>query len=171
LSFAYVLTPVLLFLAVLLFLLPVLARLLRQCHLSDVTPEWLDSFSPRVYQPMEFLLAEEDFEFLVRQPGFEASLCKKLRRERIWIFRQYLNRLIADFNRLHVYARGLITQSQVDQSNLLARLVWLRMRFSITVLRVEASLLLSYFGFRPRVVSQAIARLDEMNGYLRAIAA
>jgi len=171
LSFVFVLTPLVLFIAILIFLLPVLARLLRQCHLSDVTPEWLESFSPLMYQPMEFLLAEEDFEFLVRQPGFEASLHKKLRRERIWIFRQYLNRLIADFNRLHVYARYLTTQSHMDQSNVLAQLVWLRMRFSFTVLRVEASLLLAYFGYRPRLVSQAIARLDEMNGYLHALAA
>jgi hypothetical protein len=148
-----------------------MARLLRQYHLSDVTPEWLESFSPATYQAMEILLAEEDFDFLVRQPGFEASLRKKLRRERIWIFRQYLNRLIGDFNRLHVYARYLITQSHVDQSNLLGRLVWLRIRFSFTVLRVEASLLLAYVGGKPRVVSQAIARLDEMNGYLHALAA
>ncbi len=170
-SFVLVLTPLVLFVAILLFLLPVMARLLRQYHLSDVTPEWLESFSPATYQAMEILLAEEDFDFLVRQPGFEASLRKKLRRERIWIFRQYLNRLIGDFNRLHVYARYLITQSHVDQSNLLGRLVWLRIRFSFTVLRVEASLLLAYVGGKPRVVSQAIARLDEMNGYLHALAA
>lgn len=170
-SLVLVLTPLVLFVATLILLLPVLARLVRQCHLRDVTPEWLENFSPLTYQPMEFLLAEEDFEFLVRQPGFEASIHKKLKRERILIFRQYLNRLIADFGRLHVYARYLITQSQTDQSKELARLVWLRIRFSFTVLRVEASLLLASVGYRPRVVSQAIARLDEMNGYLRAIAA
>ena len=170
-SFALILTPLLLFVAILLFLFPALARLLRQCHLKDVTPEWLENFSPASYQPMERLLSEEDFDFLVRQPGFEESLEKKLRRERIVIFRQYLNRLISDFNRLHVYARYLVTQSQVDQSELLARLVWLRVRFSSTVLRVEASLLLAHFGFRPRWVTQAIARLDEMNGYLHSLAA
>ena len=115
-SLVLVLTPLVLFVATLILLLPVLARLVRQCHLRDVTPEWLENFSPLTYQPMEFLLAEEDFEFLVRQPGFEASIHKKLKRERILIFRQYLNRLIADFSRLHVYARYLITQSQTDQS-------------------------------------------------------
>jgi hypothetical protein len=66
-----VLTPLLLFAAILLFLLPVLARLLRQCHLKDVTPEWLENFSPTSYEMMEGLLAEEDFNFLMRQPGFE----------------------------------------------------------------------------------------------------
>jgi len=131
--------------------------------------EWLENFCPGSYEPMEFLLADDDFEFLIRQPGFEHSLCKKLRRERIRIFRQYLDRLIGDFNRLHVYARYLVTQSQVDQSSLLARLVWLRVRFSVTVLNVEASLVLAYFGFQPRVVTRAIAHLNEMNGYLHAM--
>jgi hypothetical protein len=49
--------------ATFLSLLPVLARLLRQCHLADITPEWLESFSPVAYREMEILLAEEDFEF------------------------------------------------------------------------------------------------------------
>jgi hypothetical protein len=120
---------------------------------------------------MEVLLAEEDFDFLVRQPGFESSLSRKLRKDRIRIFRQYLNRLIGDFNRLHVCARYLLVKNTEDHSSLLFRLIWLRLRFSVTVLRVEASLLLSYFGFRPRVVGQMIARLDEMNVYLRALPA
>jgi hypothetical protein len=171
LSLTLILTPLVLFLVVLPVLLPVLGRLLRQCHVSEVTPEWLENFSPITYRPMEFLLADADFDFLVRQPGFEASLSKKLRKDRVRIFRQYLNRLIGDFNRLHVYARYLIAQSRdgQDHSALLARLIWLRFRFSFTILRVEASLLLSYFGSQPRVVHLAIAHLYEMNGYLNAI--
>ena len=172
-SFVLILTPLLLFIATLLFLVPVLGRLFRQCHVSDVTPEWLENFSPVTYRPMEYLLADEDFDFLVRQPGFEASLSKKLRKDRLRIFRQYLNRLISDFNRLHVYARYLIAKSKdgQDYSALLGRLIWLRFRFSFTVLRVEASLALSYFGFQPRVVHVAISQLSEMNGYLNAITA
>jgi len=171
LSFALLLTPVVVFIAILVFLLPILARLLRQCHLTEIAPEFLENFSPTTYLPMEVLLAEEDFDFLVRQPGFESSLSRKLRKDRIKIFRQYLNRLIDDFNRLHVCARYLLVKNTEDHSSLLFRLIWLRLRFSVTVLRVEASLLLSYFGFRPRVVGQMIARLDEMNVYLRALPA
>ncbi len=62
-SLVLVLTPIVLFMATFLSLLPVLARLLRQCHLADITPEWLESFSPVAYREMEILLAEEDFEF------------------------------------------------------------------------------------------------------------
>ena len=91
---------------------------------------------------MELLLADDDFNFLVRQPGFESSIGKKLRQDRVRIFRQYLHRLIADFNRLHVYARYLISQGAEDQSALVMRLVWLRVRFSATVMRLELSLFL-----------------------------
>jgi len=169
LSFALLLTPIVLFIAILCFLVPVLARLLRQCHLTDIAPEFLENFSPATYLPMEVLLAEEDFDFLVRQPGFESSLGRKLRRDRIRIFRQYLHRLIGDFNRLHVCARYLLAKNTEDHSGLVLRLVWLRLRFSVTVLRVEVGLLLSHFGFRPRLVGEMIARLDEMNVYLRAL--
>jgi len=119
---------------------------------------------------MELLLAEDDFNFLVRQPGFESSIGKKLRQDRVKIFRQYLHRLIADFNRLHVYARYLISQGAEDQSGLVTRLVWLRVRFSATVMRLELSLFLAYFGFRPRLVSRAIAQLDEMSTCLYSLA-
>lgn len=166
-----VIAPLVLFIIVLACLLPVFIRLFRQTHLAEVTPEWLESFSPITYRPMELLLAEEDFNFLLRQPGFETSIGKKLRQDRVRIFRQYLNRLISDFNRLHVYARYRISQSHEDQSELLSRLVRLRIRFSITVLRLELSLGLAYFGFQPRLVSRAIAQLDEMSTCLYSVSA
>ncbi len=162
--------PLVLFVALLVFVCPVLIRLFRQCHLADVTAEWLESFTPATYRAMELLLAEDDFNFLVRQPGFESSIGKKLRQDRVKIFRQYLHRLIADFNRLHVYARYLISQGAEDQSGLVTRLVWLRVRFSATVMRLELSLFLAYFGFRPRLVSRAIAQLDEMSTCLYSLA-
>ncbi len=170
LSVPLVIAPLVLFIATLLFLLPVLVRLLRRCHLTDITAEWLESFTPVTYQPMELLLAEEDFNFLVRQPGFESSIGKKLRRDRLRIFRQYLHRLISDFNRLHVYARYLISQGEQDQSALLVHLVWLRVRFSFTVLRLEVSVFWAYFGIRPRLVTRAIAQLDEMSSCLYSLA-
>jgi len=169
LSVSLLIAPLLILTAALAFLMPVLIRLVRQCHLADVTAEWLESFSPVVYQPMELLLSEEDFNFLLRQPGFESSIGKKLRQDRVRIFRQYLHRLISDFNRLHVYARFLISQSEKDQSSVLLSLIWLRVRFSATVVRLEGSLLLAYFGFQPRLVSRAIGQLTEMSTRLYSL--
>ncbi len=170
LSAPLVLAPLLLFFAILTILIPVLAKIFRQCHLDEVTPDWLESFSPANYQAMEVLLTDEDFDFLLRQPGFEASIGKKLRQDRVRIFRQYLNRLISDFNRLHTYARFLISQNrQVDQSAALSRLIRLRIRFSITVMQLELSLTLAYFGFQPRLAGRVVAQLTEMADCLHSV--
>ncbi len=105
---ALVLTPLLLVGLIVLLFVPVLAKLSRKCSAREVTPEWLESFSIASYHPMAGLLNDEDFKFLSQQPGFDLSLYKKLRRERLRIFKQYLNRSIADFNRLHRAVRSIL---------------------------------------------------------------
>ena len=120
---------------------------------------------------MEGLLADEDFRFLSRQPGFDFSLYRKLRADRLRIFRQYLNRLIADFNRLHAVARFLVIQGTEDRSETLKQLIWLRVRFSVAVLRVEANYVLCRFGWRALALGNLIARLEDMSGQLNAISA
>ena len=132
-----ILLPILLFVCSTALVLPVLIRLLKICEPRDFPSEWLESFSASSYNSMQHLLSEEDFAFLVAQPGFDFSLYRKLRRERLKIFRQYLNRLVADFNRLHAIARFLLSQSAEDRSDELKRLIWLKVRFTGTILRVE----------------------------------
>jgi hypothetical protein len=170
-SVALIFTPVVLFLVTAVLLVPVLARLFRRSNLAEVTPEWLENFTTAAYYPMEGLLADEDFRFLSRQPGFDFSLYRKLRADRLRIFRQYLNRLVGDFNRLHAVARFLVTQGSEDGSEVLKQLIWLRVRFSMAVLRVEGCYLLCRCGWRTMMVSNLIARLEDMSGQLNAISA
>lgn len=168
---ALVLTPLVLGGLTLALLLPVMFKLCRKCTIDDVTPEWLENFSPSSYYPMRGLLAKDDFNFLCRQPGFDLSLFRKLKRDRLHIFRQYLNRLIVDFNRLHVAARAILANSPEDCSDLVSRLVWLKVRFSIAVLKVEISYFFCLMGFRYLTVTALILRLEEMNAQLSSIAA
>lgn len=171
-SVALIFTPVVLFLLTAIFLVPILVRLLRPSNLAEASPEWLENFTATSYYPMEGLLSEEDFRFLSRQPGFDLSLYRKLRADRLRIFRQYLNRLIGDFNRLHAVARLLVIQPGAeDHSEILKQLIWLRVRFSASVLRVEASYLLCRFGGHMLAVGNVIARLEEMSSQLNAISA
>ncbi len=151
--------------------IPVLIKLYRRCGLEDITPEWLESFSPAVYYPMQGLLSAEDFRFLSRQPGFDLSLHRKLRRERLHIFRQYLTRMIVDFNRLHTAARLLLAHGREDQSELVGRLVWLKIRFSLAVLQAHATYMLCCIGFRTLAVRATILRLEEMSAQLSLISA
>ena len=168
---ALVLTPLLLGGLILALLLPVILKLFRTCTIEDITPEWLESFSPSAYYPTRNLLAEEDFNFLWRQPGFDLSLYRKLKRDRLRIFRQYLNRLILDFNRLHVAARAILANSSEDCSDLVMKLIWLKLRFSLSVLRVEFSYACCWIGLRYVTPTALIGRLEEMSAQLNSIAA
>lgn len=150
--------------------LPVLVRLYRKCRVEEITPEWLESFSAASYEPMQDLLAQEDFRFLSRQPGFDFSLYRKLRRERLHIFRQYLNQLVNDFNRLHRLARVLVAHNTGDRSDVAAKLVWLKFRFALTLVRTEANYQLCCFGLRYLAVRPLIFQLNEMYAQLGALA-
>jgi hypothetical protein len=171
------LTPVLV-LALVLFISFILAfmahivlKVHRRCRMEEVTPEWLASFSISSYQPMRALLCEEDFSFLSRQPGFDLLLYKKFRRDRLRIFRQYMNRLIADYNRLHMAARMLLAATSRDQSEMMTHLIRLKINFSAAVLRAEMNYLLCCVGFRTLAVRALLVRLEEMSAEVAAIAA
>jgi hypothetical protein len=154
----------------LVLLAPVLVRLFRRCEIEEITPEWLEGFSVAAYYPMQGLLSAEDFHFLARQPGFDLSLYRKLRRERLFIFRQYLTRLISDFNRLHTAARLLIARGQQDRSDLAVRLFKLKVCFSFAVMHGEISYFLCRLGIGTLVAQSMIARLEEMSMELNALA-
>jgi hypothetical protein len=150
---------------------PVLIKLSRRCTIQDIDPDWLENFSPASYYPMQRLLSAEDFRFLSRQPGFDLSLYRKLRRDRLQIFRQYMSRLILDFNRLHVTARFLLAHGREDCSDLASQLVWLKLRFSLAVIQAQLTYLLCCVGFRTLAVRSMIARLEEMSAQLSFISA
>lgn len=155
----------------LVLIAPILFKLYRKCRLEEITPEWLENFSPSSYYPMEGLLADEDFRFLSHQPGFDLSLYRKLRSERLRIFRQYLSRLILDFNRLHAAARVLLAHAHQDRSDLVTQLMWLKLRFSVGVVQAEASYLLCCVGFRSLAARAAILHLEEMSTQLSFLSA
>lgn len=149
--------------------LPTLRRLLRSPSVDDITPQWLASFTPEAYLPMGTLLNEEDFDFLSRQPGFDLALHRKLRRERLEIFRMYLHRMIVDFSRLHFAARVLMASSHEDHSALVFRLIWLNFRFVGTVTRAEIACYACRFGIGSLSARALVARLNEMHQYMGAV--
>lgn len=168
---ALVLTPLLLLGLVAVLFVPVFTRLFKRCPVQEITSEWLDSFSVSSYYPMQGLLNDEDFRFLSRQPGFDLSLYRKLRRDRLNIFKQYLNRSIGDFNRLDTAVRTMISLSTQDCSDLASRLIWLRVRFSFAVMKAECSYRLCLIGFRSLAVKSLLVQLENMYVQLGDISA
>ncbi len=149
---------------------PVLRRLYRKPLLEEITPEWLESFSLDRYRSMSSLLSNEDFAFLSRQPGFDLSLYKKLRRERLAIFRQYLDRLIIDFNRLHVTARALVASNSQDCSEIAAKLISVQFEFYKAVFRTELSYRLCRLGLSTVDVQLLLKPLQELSEQLTQLA-
>jgi hypothetical protein len=157
------LTPLFLGVLVLALFLPIVRWLCRKAAVEEITPEWLEAFSVAAYYPMQGLLCDDDFTFLSRQPGFDESLYRKLRRERLHIFRQYLVRLIVDFNRLHAVARMILSRSHQDRSDSVSKLMKLKFQFSLAVLQAECSYMLCCVGFRFLAARRLIAVLESMS--------
>lgn len=155
--------PLLLGAIILSLFFPVLRWLCRKAAMEEITPEWLENFSVAAYYPMQGLLSDEDFTFLSRQPGFDESLYRKLRRERLHIFRQYLVRLIMDFNRLHAIARMILARGNQDRSDCVAKLMRLKFQFSLAVVQAECSYMLCCIGFRFLAARRLIAVLENMS--------
>jgi hypothetical protein len=145
---------------------PVLKRLFRKTTLDDITPEWLESFSVERYRPMLSLLSNDDFDFLSSQPGFDASIYKKLRRERLAIFDEYFRRLISDFKKLHTTARYLVARESEDHSSEAMKLVELRFAFMTAVFAVHFRYLLCKAGVGTMEAQILFKRLQEMNDHL-----
>ncbi len=149
---------------------PVLRRLYRKPLMDEITPEWLEGFSLDRYRSMSSLLSNDDFAFLSRQPGFDLSLYKKLRRERLAIFRQYLDRLIIDFNRLHVTARALVASSPQDSSDVATKLIAVQFQFFKAVLRTELSYSLCRLGICTVNVRLLLEPLQALSEHLTELA-
>ncbi|HEY1492973.1 MAG TPA: hypothetical protein VGF49_00460 [Candidatus Solibacter sp.] len=65
-----------------------------------VTQEWMAELSPDRYRPMRRLLDHRDIRFLREQHGFRPEMEKRLRTQRVMVFREYLRLLEADIRRL-----------------------------------------------------------------------
>ena len=68
-------------------------------------------------------------------------------------------------------SRQLLAHGQEDHSELVSRLIWLRVRFSLAVVYAEVSYLLCCLGFRALNARVVILRLEEMSAQLSSISA
>ncbi len=64
-------------------------RLASPAKAELVSTEWLSRFSVAKYRPMERLFSDADYRFLERQRGFNPGIARRLRRERMRVFRGY----------------------------------------------------------------------------------
>jgi hypothetical protein len=146
-----------------------LAGLMRRNREPVPDVVWLQNFSPARYRPMLRLLADDDYEFLTAM-GSDPSVVRRLRGERRRIFRLYLKNLIRDFSRLHRAARILVLESEVERSDVAARLVRIRFDFFLAVFAVRCRLVLHAAGIGTVDVRGLITALECIRADFRTLA-
>ena len=133
------------------------------------SPGWFEEFSAATYRPMGRLLAEDEFRFLSKQPGYTSEMGKRLRKERRLVFRAYLRNIIRDFNRLYSGATILMVYSDVDRPELAASLFRIRTNFYYALLLIHVRLAMHSAGFEMIDVKPMLQSLEFLQVHVRSL--
>jgi hypothetical protein len=134
-----------------------------------VTANWIEDLSPERYRPMMHLLDAEDFQFLETQPGYSASMGRRLRAQRCQLFRCYLSSLTADFQRVIMALKLILLCSTQDRPELASALVGQQVRFAVTLAGVHIRLFLFRWDVCRVDVSRLVGIFDCMRLELQAL--
>lgn len=132
-----------------------------------VTPEWIEELSLDRYKPMLRLLDEAEIEALRGQPGFSSRRIAEFRKERIRIFRSYLQRLNADFACICMALKVVMLQSNLDRPDLSSLLLRNQIRFAAGMLLVHARLAFYQLGIGAVDINPLVSLFDAMRFELR----
>ncbi len=154
-------------------LFALIARIWRQHQGKRMISGFGESigFSVSRYQPMEYLLSEEDFAFLVSQPGYEPDIGARWKRERRRIFRLYLDELKRDFQRLHAEARVMAANADGESSELVGILMRQQVTFWRAMAVLEVRLALRAAGIGKVNVRPLLELLEAMRADLARVSA
>ena len=157
----------------LLVLAAVIARIWWQRRGKSPADDFGEStgFSISRYQPMEYLLSDEDFAFLASQPGYQPEIGARWKRERSRIFRLYLDELKRDFRRLHEQARLMAAGADAESSELVGTLMRQQVTFWRAMAGLELRLVLRAAGIGNVNVRPLIELIEAMRVDLARISA
>jgi hypothetical protein len=147
----------------------VFRKLVAQDHSRPVTAEWVLGFSSDAYRPLGRLLNEEDFQFLLSQPGISRKTVNRLRAERRRIFRRYLSNLRQDFNRVCEAIHILMLHSHEDRRDLASVLLRQKAVFGLAFAAVQFRLALHAWGLAAVDVRELVAALETMRLQMRQL--
>ncbi len=120
---------------------------------------WFAEFSSFRYLPMRRVLAPAEEAFWV---GNAAGSLAAFRAERRHLFRQYMDVLRADFERLSQGVRVAVTQAPTDRSADIQKLLSMEWAFRKLLVQAEIRLALHWAGVEPL---NAELLIDAMQGF------
>jgi hypothetical protein len=116
------------------------------------------------YQPMLRLLSPEDADLVAANK----SLAKKLKKQRMQIFREYLTCLSGDYGRLLAGVRSAMASSGIDRPDLAAAVAKNEALFALALCRVEYRLFLHGLGLTAVDVSGLVESIATLRSQVSA---
>ncbi len=135
-----------------------------RCEL--VSSEWLSRFSVARYRPLGRLLSQDDYRFLEQQKGYHPRIARRLRRERVKVFRAYLHCISSDFRRLEAAINLCMVSAPQDRPELASALLIRRFHFACALALAQWRLLLYRLGLGSVDVRDLVSSLDGMRSQL-----
>jgi hypothetical protein len=129
-----------------------------------------EPFSPECYRPMGRLLDEADGKFISSHSGCGRQIKKTFRKQRISIFRAYLQLLSKDFHRVCKALKLYMVTCKIDRSDLAAVIMKEQFRFAASMVYVEFTLMVFATGWSGLDVSRLMRSVDEMRERLQSLA-
>jgi hypothetical protein len=139
-----------------------------RCEL--ISAEWLSRFSVAKYRPMERLLSPGDFRFLSAQKGYRPKIARRLRMERVRVYRGYLKCLRADYRKLEAAVGLWMAHSAKDRPEMALDLVKRRIRFHLAMAAAQWRLILFGLNMAPPSHLRLVDNLDDLRVCLRRAA-
>lgn len=118
------------------------------------------------YRPMTRILDSREFQSSRMLSGLTAADIARFRESRISAFRNYLNEMRLDFNRIEFKLRYLLLAATQDEAVLVTNLNRLKSTFQMQLLRVEFQLFLFRFGWAVVDVSCLVETLAQLESSL-----
>jgi len=129
-----------------------------------------EPFSPECYRPMERLLDEADGKFISSHSACTRQVKKTFRRQRISIFRAYLQLLSKDFHRVCKALKLYMAVCKTDRSDLASVVLKEQFRFAASMIYVEFTLLVFATGWSGLDASRLISAVDAMRERMQSLA-
>jgi hypothetical protein len=118
---------------------------------------------PHRYEPMVRLLSSEDAAAVAGN----AVLARRLKKERVQIFRGYLKSLSSDYGCLLAAVRLSMVNSAIDRPDLAAALARNQTLFALAICRMEYRLLLTVLGIGTLDVTGLVKAISALQSQLR----
>lgn len=149
-----------------------LKKLSSSAQRATLPADWEKLYAGSRYKPMQRLLDPVDYGFLASRPGDGRRMARRLRANRVAIFRGYVRCLSRDFSRVSCALRVLMVHAQMDRSSLAGLLLKQQLLFSLNMASLEVRLALHSLGWTvPSLdVRSLVDALDAMRAQLRALA-